>query len=80
MQSDSQVKKEMKGNDVPDMLQQMYNHEFTECQHLVNKDIADMSQEGLKFIEILENGTKLIGGQYQISLSFRNDKVNKSTK
>ena len=28
------VKKEVKENDLPDMLQQMYNHEFTECQHL----------------------------------------------
>ena len=26
-----QVKKEVKENDLPDMLQQMYNHEFTEC-------------------------------------------------
>ena len=48
-----QVKKEVKENDLPDMLQQMYNHEFTECQHLVNKDLANMSQEDLKFIEIL---------------------------
>ena len=46
-----QVKKEVKENDLPDMLQQMYNHEFTECQHLVNKDLANMSQEDLKFIE-----------------------------
>ena len=28
------VKKEVRENDLPDMLQQMYNHEFTECQHL----------------------------------------------
>ena len=51
-----QVKKEVKENDLPDMLQQIYNHEFTECQHLVNKDLANMSQEHLKFIEILKNG------------------------
>ena len=55
-----QVKKEVKENDMSDMLQQIYNHEFTECQHLVNKDVADMFQEDLKFIEILKNGTELL--------------------
>ena len=39
------VKKELKENDLPDMLQQMYNDEFTECHYLVNKDVAGMSQE-----------------------------------
>ena len=37
-----QVKTEVKKNDLPDM-PQMYYHEFTECQHLLNKDVADMS-------------------------------------
>ena len=45
-----QVKKEVKENDLPDMLKQIYNHEFSECQHLVNKDCANMSQEDLKFV------------------------------
>ena len=58
------------------MLQQKYNHEFTECQHLVNKDFADMSQEDLKFIEILKNGTDLVGGHYQVPVSFRKDEKN----
>ena len=30
-----QVKKEVKENSLPDMLKQIYNHEFSECQHLV---------------------------------------------
>ena len=55
-----QVKKKVKENDMSDMLQQIYNHEFIECQHLVNKDVADMFQEDLKFIEILKNGTELL--------------------
>ena len=55
-----QVKKEVKENDLPDMLQQMYNHEFTECHHLVNKDLANMSQEDLKFIEILKMEQSLL--------------------
>ena len=71
-----QVKKEVKENDLPDMLQQMYNHELTECQHLVNKDLADMPQEDLKFIDILKNGTELVGGHYQVPLPFRKDEVN----
>ena len=71
-----QVKKEVKKNDLPDMLQQMYNHEFTECQHLVNKDLANMSQEDLKFMEILKNGTELVGEHCQVPLPFRKDEVN----
>ena len=38
-----QVKKKVEESDLPDMLQQMYNHQFTECQHLESKDVADMS-------------------------------------
>ena len=71
-----QVKKEVQENDLPDILQQMYNHEFTECQHLVNKDLANMSQEDLMFMEILKNGTDLVGEHYQVPLSFRKDEVN----
>ena len=54
----------------------MYNHEFTECQHLVNKDLGNMSQEDLKLIEILKNRTGLVGGYYQVPLPFRKDEVN----
>ena len=71
-----QFKKEVKENDLPDMLKQMYNHEFSESQHLVNEDVANMSQEDLKFIEILKNGTDLVGGHYQVPLPFRKDEIN----
>ena len=57
---------------------QIYNHQFTEYQHLIKKDIADMSQEDLKFIEILKNGTELVGGHYQVLLPFRKDEINLS--
>ena len=50
-----QVKNEVKDNDVADMLHQMYDHEFTECQNLVNKDVVEMSQEDLNFIKTLKN-------------------------
>ena len=56
------------------MLQQMYNLEFTECQHLVNKDVAHMSQEDLTCIAILKNGTEFAGGHSQNPLTFRNCK------
>ena len=59
-----------------DMLPQMYNHEFTECQHLVNKDVVDMSQEDLKLIGILKNRIKFVGEHYQVLLQFKKDKVN----
>ena len=71
-----QVKKEVKENDQPDMPKQIYNHEFSECQHLVNKDVANMSQEDLKFKEILKNGMELVGGHYQVPLPFRKDEIN----
>ena len=71
-----QVKKEVKGNDLQDMLKQMYNHEFSKCRHLVNKDVANMSQEDLKFKEILKNGTEIVGGHYQVPLPFRKDETN----
>ena len=45
-------------------------------QHLLNKDVADMFSEGLKFIEILKSRTGLIGGHYQVQPPFRKDKVN----
>ena len=54
----------------------MYNHEFPECQHLANKDVSNMSQEDLNFIEIFKSGTELLGGHYQIPLPFRKDEVN----
>ena len=73
-----QFKKEVKENDLPEMLKQMYNHEFSESQHLVNEDVANMSQEDLKFIEILKNGMELVGGHYQVQLPFRKDEINLS--
>ena len=35
-----------------------------------------MSQEDLKFIEILKNGKELVGGHYQVPLPFKKDKIN----
>ena len=37
-----------------------------------------MSQENLKFTEILKNGPELVGGHYQVPLPFRKDEINLS--
>ena len=58
------------------MLKQINNHEFSECQHLVNNNVANMSQEDLKFIGILKNGKELVGGHYQVPLPFKKDEIN----
>ena len=70
-----QSKEEVKENDVTDMLQKMYNHEFTELQHNVNRENGGMSEEDLKFMQVLDNGTKLIDGYYEIPLSLRDDNI-----
>ena len=54
----------------------MIMNEFTECQHGVNKDVAEMFLEDIKFMQILENRTELVSGHYQIPLQFTDDKVN----
>ena len=44
-----------------------------------SKDVANMSQEDLKLIEILKNGAELVGGHYQVPLAFRKDEINLPT-
>ena len=58
------------------MPKQIYNYEFSECQHLVNKDFANMAREDLKFAQILKNQTDLVGEHYQVPLPFRKDEIN----
>ena len=70
-----QSKREVKENDITDMLQKMYIHEFTESQHKVSRENDGMSQEDLKFMEILDNGARLIDGHYEIPLPLRDDNV-----
>ena len=45
----------------------MCNHEFTESQHKLSRDNDGMLQEDLKFMQVLDNGTRLIDGHYEIS-------------
>ena len=62
-----QSKKEVKENIVTEMLKKMCNHEFTESQHKLSRDNDGMLQEDLKFMQVLDNGTRLIDGHYEIS-------------
>ena len=57
------------------MLKQIYYHEFMECQDIANKDVADMSLENLKFMEILKSGTEFVG-RHQVPLPFTKDEIN----
>ena len=57
------------------MLQKMYNHEFTESQHKLSRENDGMSQEDLKFMQVLDNVTRLIDGHYGISLPLRCNNV-----
>ena len=33
----------------------MYNHEFTESKHKVNRENDEMSKEDLNFLQVLDN-------------------------
>ena len=62
-----QSKKEVKENIVTETLKKMCNHKFTESQHKLSRDNDGMLQEDLKFMQVLDNGTRLIDGHYEIS-------------
>ena len=53
----------------------MYNHEFTELQHKVNRENDGMSQEDLKYMQVLDNGTRFNDGHYGIPLPLRDDVI-----
>ena len=53
-----QVKRELQQSDVPEILKQIYNPNFTESRG-VEQEVALMSQRYKKFIQILDEGTRL---------------------
>ena len=57
------------------MLQKMYNQEFTESQHKLNRENDRLLQEDLKLIQVLDNGTRPIDGHYEIPPPLRDDNV-----
>ena len=52
----------MHNNEVLDILMKIYNHDFTESHHIGNKDMVGASQEDKRFLQILEEGGKLVSG------------------
>ena len=52
------MKRELQQSDVPEILKQMYNPNFTESRG-VEQEVALMSQRYKKFIQILDEGTRL---------------------
>ena len=65
------MEKKVHDNEVPDMLKKLYNLCFTESHHMANKEMVGASQEDKRFLQILEEGAKLVDGHYEISLPFR---------
>ena len=71
-----QTKTSVEENDVRDMLTRLYNLEFIEAGLTERKLEASMSREDQKFMKILQDGTQLRNGHYQIPLPFRDPCVN----
>ena len=57
-----QVQNKVHDNEVPNMLKKIYNHDFTESHHMANKNMVRASQEHKSFLQILEEGAKLVNG------------------
>ena len=62
-------------NEATDLLKRIYNYDFTEFQHVVNKEMGGVSQEIKKFLKILEKCAKLDGGHYEIPFPFRRENL-----
>lgn len=69
------MENEVQEIDVPEMLKQIYNHDFTESWYVLDKAVLLMPQEDKNFLQILGEGIRLEGGHYEISLPLRNENV-----
>ena len=67
----SRPKTIVENNDVRDMLTRLYNLEFMETSLTDRKSEISMSREDKKFMTILQEGTKLRNGHYQVPLPFK---------
>ena len=71
-----QTKTSVEENNVRDMLTRPYNLEFIEASPTERKSEASMSRKDQKLMKILQEGTKLRSGHYQVSLPFKDLCVN----
>ena len=75
-----QIKTSVEENDVRDMLTRLYNLEFIEVAPTESKLKFSMSVEDQKFTKILQEGTNLRNGHYEVPLSFKDPCVNLPNK
>ena len=61
-------KASLSSDDIKEILDKMYNEEFEEVSFTGRKKKKEMSQQDMRFMEILNEKTKLKDGYYQIPL------------
>ena len=71
-----QTKTSVEENDVREMLTRLYNLEFMKTGPTDRKLETSMSREDHKFITVLQEGTKLRNGHYQVPFPFKHPCVN----
>ena len=69
-----QLKPDVRETGIKEILDKMYNEEFAEFSFTGSKK-KEMSQQDMRFMEILDEGTKLKDGHYQIPLLFKQEDV-----
>ena len=68
-----QVKTDVRETSIKEILDNMYNEEFAEVSFTGSKKKREMSQQDMRFMKILDAGTKL--KHYQIPLPFWQEDV-----
>lgn len=48
------MRSEFQDGDMPEILTQIYNHNFTEAQYVVDKEVALISQVDKRFLQIID--------------------------
>ena len=66
-----QVKTNVRESDIKEILDEMYNEEFAGVSFTGSKKKRKMLSRDKRFMETLDEGTKLKDGHYQIPLPFK---------
>ena len=70
-----QVKTDVRQTGFKEILDKMYNEEFAEISFTGSKKKREMLLQDMTFMKILDEGTKLKDGHYQIPLPFKQEDV-----
>ena len=62
------MKTDLRENGINEMLNKMYNEEFSKVHFTGSKKKIEMLQDDTRYMEIVDEGAKLKIGHYQISL------------